>query len=130
MLGFAALMILGVLFYYLYSYNGRERVLYGYASPLPVADSAMLYCGWNPLQIKISRSGVISKMDGTVLNSVQQREFLGAYVKKNNEERVKSILRIRMDSQSRAKAATSLIQIAQSEGLQHITFATTSPESR
>lgn len=121
--GFASLLILGVLSYHLYSYNGRERVLYGYVSPLPVADSAVLYCKWNPLQIKILSSGAISKVDGTILNPVQQREFLRSYIMTNDAARVKSILRIRMDSQSRAKAATSLIQIAQSEGFQHITFA-------
>lgn len=123
LLAFASLLILGVLSCHLYSYNGRERVPYGYVSPLPVADSAMLSHRGSRLQIKISRSGVISKMDGTILNSVQQREFLGSYIKKNDVVLVKSILRIRMDSQSRAKAVTSLIKIAQAEGFQYITFA-------
>jgi hypothetical protein len=122
-LGFAALMILGILFFHLYTDRGTGRVPYGYVPPLPIADSASLYCRWDPLQLQISRSGEIYSIEGTSLDTTKLRQTLSAYITKNNALRIKSKLRIRMDPNCKASAATSLIQIAQAEGYRSITFA-------
>ncbi len=132
MMGFAALLIAGVLIFE-FSFSGATAgVVYGANQELPVADASYT-CVYNmnklrPLQIKISRNGAIFGPEGKRISGDGLRKILAAHSTQSVSKDIVPTLRIRMDPNSRALAVTSLIQTAQTEGFQNIFFATKYPK--